>query len=89
VELAYNNKAHTGTKVSPFEANNSQNPRMGFKLRKKGRYKGAAKFAEGIKRVQEEVKAVLTKAQEDCKKLRFDQYEATVLTQCGGIKRTR
>jgi len=67
-EFAYNNKAHTGTKVSPFEANSGQNPRMGFELRKKGRYEGAEKFAKRMKEVQEEAKAALAKAQEDMKK---------------------
>jgi len=38
-EFAYNNKVHIGTKVSPFWANNGQDPRMGFEMRKKGRYK--------------------------------------------------
>jgi len=27
-EFAYNNKVHTGTKVSPFEVNNGQIPRI-------------------------------------------------------------
>ena len=67
-EFAYNNKAHTGTKVSSFEANSGQSLRMGFELRKKGRYKGAEKFAERMKEIQGEVKAVLAKAQEDMKK---------------------
>ena len=64
-EFAYNNKVHTSTKVLPFEVNSGQNPRMGFKLRKKGKYQGAAKFAEKMKGVQEEAKAALAKAQED------------------------
>ena len=59
---------HTGTKVSPFEANSGQSPRMKFGLRKKGRYEGARKFMEKMKKVQEEAKAALTKAQEDIKK---------------------
>jgi len=67
-EFAYNNKVYTGTKVSSFQANHGQNPRMGFKMRKKERYEGAKKFAERMKRVQEEAKAVLQKAQEDMKR---------------------
>jgi len=77
-EFAYNNKAHTGTKVSSFEANNSQNPRMGFELRKKGKYEGAKKFAEGMKKVQEEAKAALTKAQEDMRRY-VDRHRAEVV----------
>ena len=67
-EFAYNNKAHTGTKVSPFEANNGQSPRMGFKLRKKGRFEGTEKFAKRMEEVQREAKAVLTKVQEDMRR---------------------
>jgi len=67
-EFAYNNKVHTGTKVSPFKANNGQNPRMGFEMRKKGKYEEAEKFAEKLKNVQEEAKAALQKAQEDIKR---------------------
>jgi len=67
-EFAYNNKVHTGTKVSSFEANSGQNPRMGFELRKKGKYKQAEKFIERMKEVQGEAKAALAKAQENMKK---------------------
>ena len=66
-EFAYNNKVYTGTKVSPFQVNHEQNPRMGFELRKKGKYKGVEKFAERMKSVQEEAKAVLQKTHEDMK----------------------
>jgi len=61
-ELAYNNKIHSTTKVSPFKANYSQDPRIGFKRRKKGKYKVAEKFVEQIKKIQEKAKAVLRKA---------------------------
>jgi len=57
-----------GTKVLPFKANQGQDPRMGFEIRKKGKYKGTEKFVEKIKSVQEEVKAVLQKVQEDMKR---------------------
>ena len=33
-EFAYNNKVQTSTKVSFFRANNRQDPRMGFEIRK-------------------------------------------------------
>jgi len=64
-EFAYNNKAHSGTKVSLFKANNGQSLRMGFKLRKKGRFEGAEKFAKRIEKVQGEAKATLAKVQEE------------------------
>jgi len=35
-EFAYKNKVHTGTKMLPFQANNRQDPRIGFELKKKG-----------------------------------------------------
>ena len=66
-EFAYNNKTHTRTKVSPFEVNYGQHPRMGFKMRKKERYEGAIKFMERMKKVQGEAKAALAKAQKDMK----------------------
>ena len=68
VELAYNNKAHSSTKMSPFKANHGQDPRMGFETRRKGKYKGAEKFVMKIKEIQEEAKAVLGKVQEEMKK---------------------
>jgi len=45
--------------VSPFKANNGQDPRMGFEMRKKGKYEGAKKFVERMRKVQEEAKAAL------------------------------
>jgi len=41
---------------------------MGFKVRKKGKYKGAEKFVAKMKNIQEKVKAVLEKAQKEMKK---------------------
>jgi len=42
---------HIGTKVLPFKINNSQNPRMGFKLRKKERFEKVNKFVEKIQEI--------------------------------------
>jgi len=67
-EFAYNNKVQTSTKVSPFKANNGQDPRMGFELRKKGKFEEANKFVKRMQEIQGEVKAALSKAQEDMKK---------------------
>jgi len=61
-EFAYNNKVQTSTKVSPFKANNGQDPRMGFELRKKGKLKEANKFVERMQEIQGEAKAALSKA---------------------------
>ena len=67
-EFAYNNKAHSSTRTSPFKANYGQDPRMGFEERKKGKYAGAEKFVEKMKEIQEEAKAALKQAQEDMRK---------------------
>ena len=54
--------------MSPFKANYRQDPRMGFKRRKKGKYEGAENFVEKMKKIQEEAKAALSKVQEEMKK---------------------
>ena len=41
---------------------------MGFKVRKKGKYKGVEKFVMKMKEIQEEIKVVLEKVQEEIKK---------------------
>ena len=67
-EFAYNNKMHSSTQILPFKANYRQDPRMGFKGRKKGKYQGAEKFIKKMKEIQEEAKAVLGKVQEEMRK---------------------
>ena len=61
-EFAYNNKIHAATKMSPFKVNYGQDPRMGFKGRKKGKYKVVRKFVEKMRKIQEKAKAALEKA---------------------------
>ena len=67
-EFAYNNKIHTATKTLPFKVNYSQDLRMEFEGRRKGKYEAVGKFMEKIKKIQKEAKAVLGKAQEEMKK---------------------
>ena len=68
VEFTYNNKIHTATKTSPFKTNYGQDPRMGFEGRRKGKYETAERFAEKMKKIHEEARAALRKAQEEMKK---------------------
>ena len=68
MEFTYNNKIHVATKILPFKANYGQDPRMGFEGRRKGKYKVVGRFVKRIKKIQEEAKAVLEKAQEEIKK---------------------
>jgi len=67
-EFVYNNKIHTATKISPFKVNYGQDLRMEFEGRRKGKYEAAGKFVERMKKIQEEAKAVLGKAQKEMKK---------------------
>jgi len=67
-EFAYNNKIHAATKTLPFKVNYGQDPRMGFEGRRKGKYKAVGKFVEKMKKIQEEAKAALGKAQKEMKK---------------------
>jgi len=52
----------------PFKANYSQDLRIGFEGRRKRKYEAAGKFIEKMKKIQEEAKAALGKAQEEIKK---------------------
>jgi len=61
-EFAYNNKVHSSTKTSSFEANYRQYPRMGFEIRKKEKYERAEKFVAKMKEIQKEAKVALRKA---------------------------
>jgi len=67
-EFAYNNKVHSSTKTLLFKANYGQDSRMGFKVRRKGKYEGAEKFVTKMKEIQEKAKVALGKAQEEMKK---------------------
>jgi len=79
-EFVYNNKAYSSTKTLFFKANYRQDPRMGFEVRRKGKYKGAEKFVTKMKEIQGEVKAALGKVQEikryvDRKRAEVNEYK--------------
>ena len=50
-EFAYNNKVYLSTKTLSFKTNYGQDPRIGFKVRRKEKYKGAEKFVMKIKEI--------------------------------------
>jgi len=68
VEFAVNNKVYLATKMSLFITNYSRELRMGGDIRKKGKVEKATEFVERMKKVQEEARAALKKAQEDMKR---------------------
>ena len=84
-EFMYNNKMHSSTKTLLFKANYRQNPRMGFKKRKKRKYEGAEKSVEKMKEIQEEKKVALEKAQEEMKKYIDKKREETDDYKVGGL----
>ena len=67
-EFAVNNKVHTATKVLPFIANYKREMRMGGDIRKRGKVEKTTEFIERIKKVHEEARVALKKAQEDIKR---------------------
>ena len=67
-EFAINNKTHLTTKVSPFMANYKREMRMGVDLRRKEKMEKATEFAERMKKVQEEARAVLIRVQNKIKR---------------------
>jgi len=67
-EFAYNNKKHTATQISPFEANYGLSPRIGFEGRRGKKFEAVEEFAERMKQVQEEVKVALGKVQKEMKR---------------------
>ena len=70
-EFAYNNKVQTSTKVSLFKANIGQDPCMGFKIRKKGKFEKVEEFVTRMKEVHKEAEVVLRKSQEEMRKYAY------------------
>ena len=72
-------------KVSLFQANYGQDPRIGFEGRKKGKYEAAEKFVKKIKKIQEKAKAVIEKAQEKMKKFTNIRWEESKEYKVGDL----
>ena len=63
-----NNKIHTVTKISLFMENYERELRIGGDIRKKEKVEKTMKFMERMKKLQEEARVALKKAQEDMKR---------------------
>ena len=68
VEFAVNNKIYLATKVSPFIVNYDMKLRMEVDIRKEGKMDKVAEFVKRMKKIQEEVVAVLRKVQKKIKR---------------------
>ena len=66
-KFTINNKVYSATKMSLFIANYGRELRIGIYIRRKGKMEKVRKFAERMKKVQEEAGVVLKKAQEEMK----------------------
>jgi len=62
-----NKKVYLTTKVSPFIANYGRELKIGADIRRKRKMEKVTEFSEKMKKVQEEVGAVLKKIQEELK----------------------
>ena len=63
-----NNKIHTVTKISLFMENYERELRIGGDIRKNEKVEKTMKFMERMKKLQEEARVALKKAQEDMKR---------------------
>ena len=68
VEFTLNNKVHIVTNLLLFKVNYGQELRVGFEIRKKGKYVKTEEFVKEMKGMHEETKAALKKSQEEMKK---------------------
>ena len=58
----------TSTQQSPFMVNHGRHLRMGFEVRKEGKYPVAGDFVKKMRKVQEEAHAALLKSQDEMKR---------------------
>ena len=66
-EFTVNNKVHLVTKVSLFIVNYGRELRIRADIRRKGKVEKVTEFAKRMKKVKEEAKTALRKAQEEMK----------------------
>ena len=62
IEFVFNNKVDIAIKSSLFKVNYKREPRMSFKIRKKGKHVKAEEFVKEIKEMYKEAKVALKKS---------------------------
>ena len=67
-EFVVNNKVYMATRVSSFIANYGKELKIGEDIRKKEKIESTTEFVEKMKKVHEEARVALKKAQKDMKK---------------------
>jgi hypothetical protein len=84
-EFAYNDHEHSATKVTPFFADNGRHPYKGTAPRYHSENQSAQEFADGMKKVREEVGAALTKAKETMKRHYDEKRSEAVEYKAGDL----
>jgi len=67
-EFAFNNKIHTAMKLLLVKFNYGREPRIGFDIKKKGKYVKAEEFIKEMKDRYKKAKTALVKSQEEIKR---------------------
>ena len=84
-EFAYNDRVHSATGVSPFFADSGRHPYKGTAPQTKSSNPTAQEFADGMKKVQEEVGAALKKSSEAMKRFYDQKRKPSVEYKAGDL----
>ena len=82
-EFVINNKAHLTTKVSLLMANYRRELRIGMDLRRKEKMEKVTEFVERMRKVQEEARTALVKAQKEMKRQADRERKETKVQKVG------
>ena len=64
-EFAYNNRVHASTRLTPFQMDNGQNPRMGIEPQRHSQVEATQLFVDRMKKISEETQSALRQAASD------------------------